>query len=127
MMTKEQLQVIIGENIRKERIALGISMEKLSEIIDISPGFMGRIERGKQSVSFNKLLELANVFEVPISVFFYSGDDTSHTLKNSEKHIEIENLISGLKDRSLEFVVSMLKAIRAFRAAQSVQSSDEAK
>jgi len=36
---------ILGERIRKERERIGLSREKLAELIGISPSFLGLVER----------------------------------------------------------------------------------
>jgi len=46
-MTKLKLRAIIGENVRNERIARDISIDELSEMIGLTPGFVGLIECGQ--------------------------------------------------------------------------------
>ncbi|HCJ56810.1 MAG TPA: XRE family transcriptional regulator, partial [Clostridiaceae bacterium] len=45
----------IGERIRKEREKLALTREKLAEIIDLSPLYIGQLERGERQMSLNTL------------------------------------------------------------------------
>ena len=70
ILNKEQLRILIGENIRKERLTRGMTIEQLSETLGQSPGFVDLIERGKRGVTSYTLLKLAEVFKVSIDSFF---------------------------------------------------------
>ena len=45
----------IGKRIRKKRNGLGISREKFSEVIGITPHFLAQIECGKKGMSTSTL------------------------------------------------------------------------
>lgn len=55
---------IIGERIRDARLALGISMEDLSELAEVSLTSVGKIERGVQSPTAETLTRLATALEI---------------------------------------------------------------
>jgi transcriptional regulator with XRE-family HTH domain len=48
----------IGKRIRKKRNGLGISREKFSEVIGITPHFLAQIECGKKGMSTNTLYKI---------------------------------------------------------------------
>ncbi|RKQ89973.1 helix-turn-helix domain-containing protein [Leucobacter aridicollis] len=55
---------VIGARIRDARLALGISMDDLSHLAELSLTSVGKIERGAQSPSAETLVRLATVLEI---------------------------------------------------------------
>ncbi|MFC5337192.1 helix-turn-helix domain-containing protein [Leucobacter denitrificans] len=55
---------IIGERIRDARRALGISMDDLSELAEVSLTTIGKIERGTQSPTAETLVRIASALEI---------------------------------------------------------------
>ena len=60
----------VGKNIRKYRVAAGLSQEKLSEILDANTKFVGHVERVERFISLKKLIEIAENFNAPVKNFF---------------------------------------------------------
>ena len=48
----------IGDKIRIEREKFGISREKFSELLNLSPFFVGQIERGERKMSISTLINI---------------------------------------------------------------------
>lgn len=55
---------VIGERIRDARSALGISMEDLSVLSEMSVTSVGKIERGVQSPTAETLVRIATALEI---------------------------------------------------------------
>ena len=49
---------LMGQRIREHRKKKGLTQEQLAELIDISPSFMGHIERGSRCASLPTLVRL---------------------------------------------------------------------
>jgi len=60
----------IGRIIREARLNQRITQEQLSEAVDITPAFIGHIERGSRSLSLPTLAGIANILNIPMSYFF---------------------------------------------------------
>ena len=85
---------LIGQRVRQARIHMGLTQEYLSELVDVTPAFIGHIERGERSVSLITLLKIAMILGVSTD-YLFSMDKTTDG-------IEIINEISQmLKDRPL--------------------------
>ncbi len=56
---------LVGRNIRKYRLESKISQEKLSELSDLHPSFIGRLERGTVNVSLWSLEAIAKALKIP--------------------------------------------------------------
>jgi len=53
--------IVIGERIRKQRVLLNITREKMAEHLEISPIFVYNIEIGARGMSLNTLAGLSRV------------------------------------------------------------------
>lgn len=62
----QNVYVNIGKNIKKLRLEKGISQEKLSDLLDTNSKFIGHIERVERYISLKKLIQLAQILEVPV-------------------------------------------------------------
>lgn len=56
--------VVIGQRIRDARRALGLSMEDLSELSEVSGTTVGKVERGAQSPTSETLVRLTAVLNI---------------------------------------------------------------
>jgi transcriptional regulator with XRE-family HTH domain len=54
----------LGKRVRIRRKALGLTQEKLAEIVDVSTSFIGHIERGTRKLSVETLYELCKALDV---------------------------------------------------------------
>ena len=54
----------VGLRLRELRVEYNLSIEKLADILDISPGFLGLIERGERGITLPRLVELCEIFHV---------------------------------------------------------------
>ena len=54
----------IGRKLRGERERMGYTQEKVAEAIEITPAFVGHIERGERSMSLNTLLYLCGFYNI---------------------------------------------------------------
>lgn len=67
---------LIGQRIRQARLHIGITQEYLSELVEVTPAFVGHIERGERSVSLITLLKIAMVLNVSTDYLFSMEDTT---------------------------------------------------
>ncbi|MEK6263823.1 MAG: helix-turn-helix domain-containing protein [Clostridium sp.] len=58
-MQKEINYEEIGNRIRIERENFDMTREKLSELVNLSPYFLGQIERGERKMSINTLIKIS--------------------------------------------------------------------
>ncbi len=55
---------IFGQQVRKLRLAKGLSQEKLAELAGLHRNYVGGIERGERNVALLNILRLARALEV---------------------------------------------------------------
>ena len=70
----DEIDKIVGMNIRLERVKRGISQEKLADLAGVARSTMGIIERGEQSPSIQTLAKVANALDVDIRKLFTFDD-----------------------------------------------------
>jgi len=104
-MKNEINYVIIGNRIRLEREKFDMTREKLAELLNLSPYFLGQIERGERKMSVSTLISISECLHVSIDYLFFeqvninTNNNVLHSLINkcSEKEITvIEGLIKLL-------------------------------
>jgi transcriptional regulator with XRE-family HTH domain len=57
---------IVGENIRSYRKQAQMSQEKLAEKADLSPKYLGEVERGIVNISLDALMRIAKALKVGV-------------------------------------------------------------
>lgn len=64
----------VGWNLRRLRVAKGLSQERLALEAGIDRAYVGRVERGKENVTVSTLEAAAKVLGVRVSVLFQDVD-----------------------------------------------------
>ena len=115
-LSKEETRVLIGENIRKERVSRNISVDQLAKLLDITPGFMGLIERGQRGANPSTLLKLSEIFETTIDTFFYGREGSEQAIKTNDTEEllrkQIASLVFDSDEDELEFIIATIKYCR---------------
>lgn len=65
-MANEELQKVIGSNIRRLRREAGFSQSQLAEMVDRDASAITNIERGKRMIGVELLCNLAAIFSVSV-------------------------------------------------------------
>ncbi|MGF6396234.1 helix-turn-helix domain-containing protein [Pseudomonas plecoglossicida] len=59
----QQLAKALGEKIRAQRKAMGLSQDTLALVCKVDRSYMGRIERGEVNITVEKLYRIAGTLE----------------------------------------------------------------
>jgi transcriptional regulator with XRE-family HTH domain len=60
-------RVIVGKNIRACRTHAGLTLEQLAEKADLSWPYLSEIERGRENISLDRLVRLAQALNVKLA------------------------------------------------------------
>ena len=101
-MDKETLQMIIGSNVARYREQKGLTQAKLAELINVTPVFVSRVERGQKMMKVATLYATARALQVSCDALL-SEDQEGGSLEN------INQLLAG---QSNEYVAGIEKLIR---------------
>ncbi|MBN1057077.1 helix-turn-helix domain-containing protein [Clostridium botulinum] len=96
----------LGNNIKLERLRLNLTQEQLSERLDISTSYLGRIERGERNVPLDTLIRLADILNVSID---YLLRDFIYKNNTDILNYEINQLISGLSHSEQSVILDMVR------------------
>jgi len=73
------LQGVIADNVRRRRLARGVSQEALADICGYHRTYLGGIERGQRNITIATLEALAGALGVdPIALLVSGEDSTKH-------------------------------------------------
>ena len=67
-------RAIIGWNLRRLRVAQGLSQERLALAAGIDRAYVGRVERGSENVTVDTLAAMAGVLTVPVADLFVAPE-----------------------------------------------------
>lgn len=69
-----QHRKLIGGAIRIHRRRVKLTQEKLAELVNLNPKYVGEVERGEKIISIEALLRIARTVKTPIQNFFRDID-----------------------------------------------------
>jgi len=92
----------IGLRIRNLRQSNKITIERLCEIIGVSPSFIGLIERGNTGISIDNLYKLSQVFDTSVD-YLLTG------MPSPPDKSRFDKLISNIYDYSDEQIEKLIE------------------
>lgn len=73
MTEKEQLDLLVGSNIKRARLDAGYTQEKFSELIGLGTKSLSAAERGTVGVSLNTLVRICRVLSVSSDTLLFEA------------------------------------------------------
>lgn len=118
----------VGTKLRQKRTLLGLSQEGLGKILNITFQQVQKYESGITKISVVRLLDICDIFKVPLSYFFegfvtedgkkvpaLNDDKTAfkqNTVSLDKKALELVKLFYGIKNpRVAKQVFALIKSI----------------
>lgn len=98
---------LLGARIRELRKARGLSQERLSEMIEVEPRHMSRIERGGSYPSLDRLERISLALETPLKAFFEFG----HLEDAGERLDELSGMVRDMGEEYQKLVYKIVKVI----------------
>lgn len=117
-MTKERLKKIMGDNIRNERVSRNMSIDEMAELLELTSGFVGLIERGRRGATAYTLFKLSDIFGMPIDDMFINtegyaakvSEDKSSPIRS--KRAKINSILYDLNESELDFIIAIIKELK---------------
>ena len=88
-ISKKQFDSILGSNIRELRVARKMTTEDLAELLNVTPGSIGQLERGDRGTSGLTIRKLADIFGVSVDVLYYGTKVISLESNYQENQLQI--------------------------------------
>jgi len=119
---KVKLDQIIGNNIRRQRVARGMTLEDLSILIGYSAPYIRMIEKGLRGASIVTMLKLAQAFDMSLDTLasppksFRRGAATDDSNQVDQVlRDKIQALSTSLNTSELNFVIECVRCVKGFR------------
>ena len=103
----------IGAVIKDFRKRNGYTQEQLVELIEITPGFLGQVERDETYPNIENLNRIIHILNIDANYIFYKQeipDSDSELLLN-----EINIVLRNLSYYEQEYILSMSKKLKSLR------------
>lgn len=101
-VNKDELMLLVGNNIRRYRLEHHLTQDQLAEKAGISTSFCANLERGKKSMSIMTLRDIADSLEISVDYLLYEENTKIH----------IRNIEILLNNKTESFIISIEKLIR---------------
>lgn len=94
----------IGENMKKQRNALGLTQEQVAERASIATPHYSNIERDSRGMSVDALCSIAAALGVGLDYIVYGKEDSFH----------LDNINALLRNQPESFIILMENTIRFY-------------
>lgn len=72
--SRDPILVALGSEIRKRRMELHMSQERLAELAQLDRSYLGQVERGENSIALHPLVRIAHSLDVSVAQLFKDAD-----------------------------------------------------
>ena len=98
---------IIGERLKKARLAKKLTQEQLAEKLEVSVAFLSRAERGNVKINLSRITQLCDLLDTSIS------DILTGTVSNSKDYLteDFSNLLKNCPSEKLKLIYDIAKVI----------------
>jgi transcriptional regulator with XRE-family HTH domain len=88
----------LGTQVRSLRKERGLTLERLSELSDLSIGIVSQIERGRGNPSFATLAQLAHGLDIPVGRLLYVAEQNKSPVVRSDQRRRLDGHGLGVED-----------------------------
>lgn len=108
-MDKKELTYNVGMNIRKYRLNADLSQESLALSAELSPAYLGRLERGEKCPSIDTLYKISEALNISVCDLLIFN--TSDTYPASEITRRIEKALEKVPKSKIVSIVKIIEDI----------------
>lgn len=105
---EDEKRALLGKRIRNFRKDMGWSQQELGNRADVNYKFIGEIERGQQSPTFDILVKIANAFSIDLPELFHFEPELTDR-KEIENKISL--ILKKLPDDDLRKLLSIIRSL----------------
>ncbi|WP_160688236.1 helix-turn-helix transcriptional regulator [Clostridium sp. C2-6-12] len=98
----------VGDRVRTEREKLQISREKFAEILNLSPFFVGQIERGERKMSISTLISVSECLHVSLDYLIFGE------VYKVEENNDLQYLLSSCSSNEVKVIEEIAKVVLPF-------------
>lgn len=105
MKLSKDNNALLGTNLRAIRLKMGLSQEKIAELVGVTTNYICQIERGDKSPSVEMLIRLSEKLPASLDRLVF-GDSVT----NRQAHLL--RLTKGLSDQQMDGIIKIVSTIR---------------
>ena len=105
----------LGGHLRALREARQLTQEQLAERVEVDPGHIANLERGKTAPSMASLLRLAEALAIPPSAILTALDSPAETPGGDRERADLLGVLRACSAAELRFLVDLLPVLRRHR------------
>lgn len=110
-MQHQEIKQNLANLVREARIELGISQEKLAEILNVDQRTIVNIETGRGNPKFEKLYPLITYLKIPADRIFYP-ELSQHGVNKQNLLLAVSTCSETEAKTILPFIKSLLELVR---------------
>ena len=114
----------IGKRIRDQRLKNKLTIEKLCELLDVSPSFIGLVERGTSGISLEKLYRLSEIFHVSTD-YLIKGNQDVETSSQQQNNSALDALNAYLYNSTEDEILFILSLIKFIKPRAEIKQTDK--
>lgn len=109
-----KLVEIVGQNIARRRIQLGLSQKELAIRLDITADALNRMEKGRIAPKMGRLEDIAAHLQCPVTYLFRSQSEAVQ-----ERAATIADILTSLPEAGQEALVSLMADVARVMSGQT--------
>ena len=98
---------LIGERMKNARNELGLTQEKLAEMLDVSVAYISRVECGSTEINMKRLAEICGLLDVSLSYVLEDISPTSSAYLNTA----FTDLLKNCPPEKIDLIYKIAKII----------------
>lgn len=102
----------IGANIRKVRLEKKMRQEDLAEKTELTPNYIGAIERGEKIPSLESLVAIINALGTSSNIIFRDVIEADYTVKTSLLSDKIDKLSKESRENVYAVIDTMISRLK---------------
>jgi transcriptional regulator with XRE-family HTH domain len=117
-----QIDRHVGERLRERRVMLGITQQRMAELLGLTYQQTHKYEKGINRISAGRLLQIAAVLGVEVDYFFAGLDQVKeqHKMKSKRLFLELSRtMLSIQKEEHREAVLTLARSLAEPESADS--------
>lgn len=97
-----------GANFLKARIKKRMEQKRAAQLLNVSPGYLSRIETDKQKPSIDLILKASSLYGVAPGFFFKAEDTVELVLNNMPLKLDGEEIT----EQEMKGMIAFIRALR---------------
>jgi len=125
-----EINQIFGTNLRLARKEMRLTTEALSKFVNMSTAYVGLIERGERTPSFQSLYRICTFFGRSIDSMLippHTAGQPPAEAKNqlTRRREVIANMIKTFDQRGLDYIINSIKSLKALGGFDQIDDNSE--